>query len=55
MFFVKVIMAVDVVAEVSPVKVVDQEVEVLPVLEGTCHIDDELMIEFAEDVLLVHD
>lgn len=48
-------MAIDVVPEIPTIKVIDQEIKVLSVLEGTGHIDNELMIEFAEYILLVHD
>ena len=53
--FVKGVAAVDIVAEVSPVEVVDEEVEVLAVLEGGDHIDDMGVVQFAENIFFVED
>lgn len=54
MFLAEGIVTIDVVAKVSTIKVVDEKVEVLSVLEGTDHVDNKLMREMAQDIFLVH-
>lgn len=42
-------------AKVTAINVVHDEVEVLPVLEGVVHVDEEGVSEFSEQFALVHD
>lgn len=45
----------DVVSQVTPVDVLHQQIQVLPVLKGSDHVDDEGVLELGQQRALVHD
>lgn len=49
----EVLLVADVVAEVCAAQVVHEEVEVAGVLEGAVHVDQEGVVQLAEDAPLV--
>ena len=58
LLLVKVVLFIYVVTQVAWVEVIHQQVEVLPILEGKFHVDDEHIVvglEFAQKLFLVHD
>ena len=50
----KLFLSVQVVPEVTAFHKVDDEVEVLPVLEGVVHVDDEVVADLLEEEAFVH-
>ena len=42
------VVSIDVVPEITAVEVVHEEIEILSVLEGAFHIDDELTVSLSE-------
>lgn len=55
LFFVEELVEAEVVAEVSAAQVLHGHVEVLAVLEGGLHVDDEGVADLLQDALLVDD
>ena len=53
--FAKVSIFSNVIPEVTPRHEVDDEVQIIPVFERVVHIDEEWVIQLAEELLLVHD
>ena len=47
-------MTIDVVSEISSIQVINQQIQILPILEGANHIDNKLMIKFAQNILFIH-
>ena len=52
---VKRITSINVVSEITTIKIVNQQIEIFPILKGGNHIDNMGMVYFAENVLLVND
>jgi hypothetical protein len=48
-------MLANMVAQIPTREHVHHEIEILPILEGIVHIDDERVVELGENLPLVHD
>ena len=48
-------MATDVVSQIASREIVHDQVEVLPILKGVVHVDDEWVLELGQDLTLVDD
>ena len=47
-------MLADVITEVTPREHVHHQIQVVSILEGVVHVDDEWVVELCEDLPLVH-